>query len=201
MTKKPVQKKDTTRAADLPGARISVFAQPDPALEEGLRELRRRRAEVTHVWPPIKRIATGMDVLVCDYFPGLAEAIPWEPGEADAALVILLPQGGGYDEADIAGVAPQGVLQRPFAEQTLLTVTLVALSQFRYERRLRDRISRLDENLRSIRYIERAKLVLMTRNGLEESAAYRELRETAMKKRVSIVEVAEAILLREEFEI
>lgn len=201
MTKRPVQKQSATRAADLSGARISVYAQPDPALEEGMRELRRRRAEITHAWPLSKGVATGMDVLVCDYFPGIAEIIPWEPGEADAALVILLPQSGGYDTADIAGAAPQGVLQRPFAAQTLVTVTQVALSQFRYERRLRDRISRLDENLRSIRYIERAKLVLMTRKGLDEAAAYRDLRETAMKKRVSIVEVAEAVLRREELEI
>ena len=199
MSKRPVQKKSAARATDLSGARIAVFAQPDPALEAGMRELRRRRAEITHAWPLSKGVATGMDMLVCDYFPGIAEVIPWEPGEADAALVILLPQSGGYDDADIAGSAPQGVLQRPFAGHALVTAAQVALSQFRYERRLRDRISRLDDNLRSIRYIERAKLVLMTRKGIEEAAAYRELREAAMKKRVSIVDVADAVLRQEEF--
>lgn len=182
----------------MPGVRISVFAQPDPVLEDGLRQLRRSRAEVAHVWPPTKRISPGMDILICDFFPGIAEAIPWEPGEAEAALVILLPQGEGYDANEVSGAAPQAVVQRPFTGRALLTSTQVAWSLFRYEQRLRDRISRLDENLRSIRYIERAKLALMKSKNLEEADAYRQLRDTAMSQRVSIVEVAEAILRQKE---
>lgn len=183
---------------DLSGVRISVCAAPDDHTESWLRDLRRHRAEITCLWPPPRRFDTGMDLLICEYFPKVADSLPWEPGEAGAALVLLLPQNGRQDPVEIAAAAPHGVVGRPFTPPTLITAAQVALSQFRYEQRLKERLSQLDENLRSIRLVERAKLILMTEERLAEPAAYRRLRETAMQQRKSVVDVADAIVRRSE---
>jgi len=184
--------------SELSAARITVCAAPDDHAEAWLRDLRRQRAEITSIWPPPRRFDTGMDLLICEYFPKVADALPWEPGEARAALLLLLPQNGRHDPAEIAAAAPHGVVSRPFTPVSLITAAQVALSQFRYEQRLKERISQLDENLRSIRLVERAKLILMTEERLAEPAAYRRLRETAMQQRVSVVDVADAIVRRAE---
>ncbi|MCB6179948.1 ANTAR domain-containing protein [Rhodobacter sp. Har01] len=186
------------RRVDLSGARVVVCAETDSHFETWMRELRRQRAEVTLIWPPPRRFQDGMDLLICEYFPKVAEVLPWEPGEAGAALVLLLPQSGLHDPAEIAAAAPHGVVSRPFTAPAVVAAAQVAWSQFRYEQRLRERIAQLDENLRSIRFVERAKLILMAEKGMTEPAAYRHLREMAMQQRVSVVEVADAVIRRSE---
>ncbi len=163
-------------------------------MDEWLRELRRMRAEVTRIWPPPKRFSPGMDILVCECMPQMAEYIPWEPGEAEAALVLLLPRNVRIDESTLTSAAPHGVVALSSSPAGFVAATLVAWSQFRYEKRLRERISRLDENLRLVRLVERAKLILMAERDLSEAAAYSQLRRQAMERRVSVVDVANAIV-------
>lgn len=159
-----------------------------------MRELRRTRLEVTHIWPPPGRLSSGMDILITDYFPQIADLVPWEAGAAKAAFIILLPQNGRYDDDVVVSATPHGVLQRPFQDDLIRTAAMVAWSQFRYEHRLQERVARLDENLRSIRDIERAKLVIMSQKNLDEDAAYRHLRQLAMQRQLSVAALAHAIL-------
>jgi AmiR/NasT family two-component response regulator len=182
------------RQTELAGARVTVYAEPDNQLDSWLRELRRSRAEVGSFWPPPKRFSPGMDILICDFFPQIAEFIPWEPGDTAAALVLLLPRNGHFEEHAIAAATPHGVVSRSSSSSDFLATVFVAWSQFRYEKRLRDRISRLDENLRSVRLVEKAKLILMGERDLTEAAAYRFLRDQAMRRRVSVVEFSDAIV-------
>jgi AmiR/NasT family two-component response regulator len=71
---------------------------------------------------------------------------------------------------------------------------MLARGQFQYEKRLRTRIERLDENLRLLREIEQAKRILMEREQLSEQDAYDRMRSLAMKKRTTVVELASQIV-------
>jgi AmiR/NasT family two-component response regulator len=71
---------------------------------------------------------------------------------------------------------------------------ILARSQFRYEQRLRSKIERLDENLRSMRTVERAKAILMETRRMPENEAYAFIRRQAMDRRVSASAVAGAIV-------
>jgi AmiR/NasT family two-component response regulator len=90
--------------------------------------------------------------------------------------------------------APHAVLHRPFSGATVLTSLAIARSQFLYEQRLRARIDKLDETLRSFRCIERAKSILMEKRNLDEDEAYHFMRRQAMKQRVTVSVVATAII-------
>jgi AmiR/NasT family two-component response regulator len=182
------------RGTDIQHAKIVVCCEPDLALQNALRELQRTRAELRTIWPAPARLSGGMDILVCEYGPGLADMLPWKPGEAEAALVLILPQNGRFDDADVVGLAPNAVLQRPVQPDLMRMAVVNAWSQFRYERRLRDRIVRLDENLRAIRDVERAKMLLMTEQGITEDAAYKMLRDMAMQRQVTIAALATAVV-------
>lgn len=183
-------------AGPLAGLRVTVCCEPDLQFEGWLRELKRARLELTHIWPPPGRLSPGMDILISDYFPEIADLVPWDPGDAKAAFIILLPQNGSYDEDVVLSATPHGLLQRPFQDRLIRISTMVAWSQYRYERRLRERVFRLDENLRAIRDVERAKLIIMSEKNLDEDAAYRHLRELAMQRQLTVAAIANAIVHR-----
>ncbi len=91
----------------------------------------------------------------------------------------------------VAGLAPDRI--RPILE--------VALARFQHEQSLRQELaetrSELDElsaELKDRKIIDRAKGLLMQRQGLSEQDAYAKLRKTAMDKGLKLVEVAQRML-------
>ena len=68
----------------------------------------------------------------------------------------------------------------------------------RREAQLRERVARLERQLEDRKVIERAKGILMDRFDLSESEAYRRMRETAMRQRKSLPEIARTVVAFEE---
>jgi two-component system, response regulator / RNA-binding antiterminator len=184
---------DSLRAT-LANLNITICAEPDAESDQLMRELQRTRAAVVRLWPIPKTLTAEPDVIFCDYAPDLAARLPWNPGEPRCALVILLPQSGLYDPSAVYNCSPGAVLYRPFQSHAILTALLLARGQFQYEKRLRARIERLDENLRLLRDIEQAKLILMEREKISEQDAYHRMRSLAMEKRMSLVQLASQII-------
>ena len=92
----------------------------------------------------------------------------------------------------VAGLAPERI--RP-------PILDVALARFQHEQALRQELaqarSELDElsaELKDRKLIDRAKGLLMQRQGLSEQAAYEKLRKTAMDKGLKLAEVAQRML-------
>lgn len=190
------------RAAALPAEianlDVVVVGPRDEAGEQLIRDLQRTRAHVRHVWPLPERLPDDADAIFCELAPGLAARIPWIPGAPKAALVLMLPTQPPPDLELLRNCAPDAVLHRPFTTHAVLTSLVLARSHFTYERRLRGRIEKLDETLRSIRSVERAKSILMARRRIGEDEAYQFMRRQAMTRRVPISAVAAAIVDSEE---
>ena len=68
-----------------------------------------------------------------------------DPGDARAALVVILPREEPVQADALAHATPDAVLPRPFTANAVLSSLVLARSQFRYEQRLRSKIERLDE--------------------------------------------------------
>lgn len=84
----------------------------------------------------------------------------------------------------VAGLAPQRI--RPILE--------VALARFAHEQSLRTELAQARTALQDRKTIDRAKGLLMQRQGLTEQAAYEKLRKTAMDKGLKLVDVAQRML-------
>lgn len=173
---------------------LIVVTRRDENGELLIRELQRLRSTVRHLWPVPDRLPEDTDVIFCDFVPGLVDRIPWIPGEPKAGLVVIIPSAPPPDLAALRDCAPDAVLHKPFTTYGILTSLVVSRSQFLYERRLRTRIEKLDENLRAMRSVERAKAILMSSRNLLEGEAYNFIRRQAMERRVSISAVAAAIV-------
>ena len=168
-----------------------------PRDEEGdmlARELLRTRSGVRRLWPLPPRLPDGVDVMFCELTPELPQCLPWVPGQPLAALVVVTPAVQMPPLKLLRNCAPHAVLHRPFTTGTVLTSLAIARAQFLYEQRLRARIDKLDETLRSFRSVERAKNILMEKRNLDEEGAYHFMRRQAMSQRVSVGAVAAAII-------
>lgn len=159
-----------------------------------LRHLQRTRATVRHVWPLPKTLGENADLVLVDNAKGLAQRLAWDPGEASAALVVLLPQLGRFDLGELRRTLPDAVLHRPFQPAAIDVALSLALDHFSYAKRQRLRIARLDENIKALRDIEKAKRIIMMQKSLGENDAYRVLRDMAMERRVTVAELAEKLI-------
>lgn len=84
----------------------------------------------------------------------------------------------------VAGLAPARI--RPILE--------VAMARFQHEQGLRRELADAKTELQERKVIERAKGLLMQRQGLTEQAAYEKLRKAAMDKGLRLGEVAQRML-------
>lgn len=86
-------------------------------------------------------------------------------------------------------------LSKPFREADLAPSIELAVTQFLKASKLTERVSRLKEQLENRKVIEKAKGILMTKESLSETQAYRKLQKISMEKNRTMKEVAEAIIL------
>jgi AmiR/NasT family two-component response regulator len=173
---------------------VVIVAADDEQTAFLIREMQRLRIRARAVWPMPESLPADADIIFCEYTPDLARRLPWIPGDARAALVVILPLNDPINADALANATPDAVLSRPFSFNAILSSLIVARSQFRYEQRLRAKIERLDENLRAMRTVERAKAILMETRHMPENEAYSFIRRQAMDRRVSASAVAAAIV-------
>jgi response regulator NasT len=84
----------------------------------------------------------------------------------------------------VAGLAPERI--RPILD--------VAMARFQHEQRLRRELADARSELQERKVIDRAKGLLMQRQGLSEAQAYEKLRKVAMNRGLKLGEVAQRLL-------
>jgi AmiR/NasT family two-component response regulator len=184
------QRRQGNRPAEL---NIAVLVERDDNGESLIRELQRQRATVRHIWPLPAQLPLQYDAVFCVLSNDLPQRIPWVPGEPSSAL-ILVDDGKDPLNLDlINNCASHGMLHYPATSRMIQSVLMLARESFQYERRLRGRIEKLDESLRTMRLVERAKALVKLKN-ISEEEAYSFLRKQSMEKRVTIGTVAATVI-------
>ncbi|MDW3204029.1 MAG: ANTAR domain-containing protein [Alphaproteobacteria bacterium] len=177
---------------------VAVIAERSDDGERLIRELQRARVRVQHIWPVPPQLPVDFDVIYCELTEDLPSRLPWVPGEPEAALVLVATGKVPVDYGLVRNCATQSILHYPLQPASVQSSLFLAREHFLYERRLRGRIDRLDENLRTMRSVERAKAIVMRMKNMNEEEAYHFLRRQAMERRVSIGSVANALIDSQE---
>jgi len=113
--------------------------------------------------------------------------------------VILLTS--HYDAETIERTKGAGVMAyliKPLREEELLPTVELAISRFAEFVSLRRENEDLKKTLEARKAIERAKGILMQRQGLSEAEAFALIQKKSMDTRKSMAEIAQAIVLTEE---
>lgn len=173
---------------------IAVICRRNEHGDELIRTLQKTRARVQHIWPMPDEIPVEYDVVFCELVSDLPKRIKGQPGHSPAAIIVVVPANAITDHKLLDNCTPHGIVHMPCTPQVVLDNLSLGRSNFLYERRLHQRIEKLDENLRSMKTIEQAKVIMMQRDNISEEAAYRQLRLKAMARRVTIGSLASAIV-------
>jgi two-component system, response regulator PdtaR len=115
-------------------------------------------------------------------------------GERIAPVVILtaFSQRDLVERARDAGA--MAYLVKPFAKRDLVPAIELAMSRFSEVQALEHEVAGLNERLETRKAIERAKGLLMTKQGLSEPEAFRWVQRTAMDRRTTMKAVAQAVI-------
>lgn len=142
----------------------------------------------------------GPDLIVMDVkmprLDGLAAAkIVDEERLAAVVIVTAFSQKELVEQAAQAGA--MGYVVKPFDRADLYPAIEVAMARYDQMRLLADEVADLKGQLEARKIVERAKGVLMSREGISEPEAFARMRRAAMDKRVSLAKIAEAIVTAE----
>jgi response regulator NasT len=111
---------------------------------------------------------------------------------APVVMVTAFSQQSYVEEATAAGAMAYVV--KPFTRADIVPAMTVAVSRFAEARALESEVDDLAERLEMRKALDRAKGVLMQK-GMSEPEAFRRLQKLAMDRRMTLKQVAEAIVL------
>jgi two-component system, response regulator PdtaR len=105
------------------------------------------------------------------------------------------------ESADLEAVQQWGesvvssILAKPVREDELMAALVLSLATARRVDTLKEEIATLKESIETRKMVEKAKGRLMERDRLTEAEAFRRMQRLAMDRRISLRQLAEAILL------
>lgn len=112
--------------------------------------------------------------------------------------IIMIAESGDVEEVQTWGEATVStILAKPVREDELVAALVLSIAAARRVERLKEEVSSLKESIESRKVIEKAKGRLMERDKLSEAEAFRRMQRLAMDRRISMRQLADAILLTE----
>ncbi len=134
-----------------------------------------------------------MDIKMPDMDGIEAARVLTEERIAPVVLLSAYSQRELVQRAREAGVV--AYLVKPYREEELTPAIEVALARFAEFKDLQKQVSDLTEALETRKLVDRAKGILMDKQGLTEAEAFRKIQKMSMDNRKPMKEVAEAIIL------
>ena len=186
----------------LQALRVLVVHPRDNDGETIMRQLLSVGCQTEEVWPPPYGLPDRTQVVFYLLDEVTVKAMPWAGVPRQAAVIAIV----GANSPSIRRpnspstfrllnhCCPQAVISKPVRAVDVLTSLMSARRLFRYEERLVTKVRKLEETIRAARKVEKAKGILMRSKNLDERTAYKYLRESAMKRRVSIGSIASALI-------
>jgi response regulator NasT len=134
-----------------------------------------------------------MDIKMPDMDGIEAASILTQERIAPVVLLSAYSQRELVDRARYAGVT--AYLVKPYREEDLTPAIEVALARFREFQELQKQVTDLQQALETRKLVDRAKGILMDKQGLSEAEAFRKIQKMSMDNRKPMKDVAEAIIL------
>lgn len=190
-----VTSKHFMNCRDLRGLRISVFHPRDARLESLMVLLDSIGCSAHAFWPPTIAPPEGSD-LVLFAVPANADEIDagWAQQPQAPAVLALVEEETPAALRLVQRLGATAVLPLPLPPAGLKMAILMARSLHLQRRDLGRRVQRLEQKVASLGVLSDAKAILIRTRNISEMQAYTMIRQSAMDKRVSTEQIAQAIV-------
>jgi AmiR/NasT family two-component response regulator len=182
---------------DLRDLRVQVIHAPD---EEGMglvEHLRRIGCTVEPHWPVPDAFAPNADIVMLsidyDCRDQIRKVLKSRDGKPPTLIAIVAYENPATLQI-VLECGALAVIERPIRPFGLLATVSLARTLWLERHEAQRRVHKLERRLSGIQKIQRAKTVLMTSQKLSEEEAYQSIRRQAMAKRISMEEMAAAII-------
>lgn len=183
---------------DLRQAKILVIHPRDDDGAALVDHLKRLGCDVKAVWPAPASIPADTDAVFVQVGETSIEDLATLLETANTAVIAIVTYESPTSLKAVIDLNAHGVLTKPLRQLGVLTQFALARYRFSYEARLANKVKKLEETMKGRRTIEKAVKILTAMNGLEEEAAYKQIRDQATAKRVAVVSVADSIIAANE---
>ncbi|ARE82654.1 Aliphatic amidase regulator [Roseovarius sp. EC-HK134] len=189
------------RLKNLREIEVVVVHPPD---EDGmmiLDQLGRIGCRKSLAWPPPNTLAEQIDVafigLFCDHHEEI-KAMLKRTGKPGPTIIGLVNYENPAMLQLLLDLNATAATSKPVKSFGVLTNLALARAIWQQQLAYQEQIERLEQKIRGQKALAKAKLILMEMHNLSECDAHRVLREQAMSKRISIDDMAQAIISASE---
>jgi len=177
-----------------------VVCHPDDADGQQLiQQLRRIGCHVQAFWPPLPQLPELTEVVFLAVRPdSISMSFDWFGGDEGPTIIAVVNYENPTIVETVLRVGAKATLPSPVRSFGLLSVLVVARQVHSDLKQQKRQLRKLGGKVLGVRRVEEAKNILMRSRGISETVAYNLLRDQAMSKRLSVEEVALAIVSANE---
>ncbi|MEO0315475.1 MAG: hypothetical protein RI928_1931 [Pseudomonadota bacterium] len=180
---------------ELRGLRVSVFHPKDSDAEVLIGHLERIGCTVHNFWPPLPRPPDGSDLVFLAARPDILDLdFSWAAEALSPPVIALIEYENPTVVEFVLRIGAQGILAKPLRTAGVLSSMVLARAAKSHTEDLQKKVSRLEQRLGSLNLIHEAKAVLIRTRQLDETQAYKLIRDQAMSRRVTIEQIAKSIV-------
>ncbi|HTN98644.1 MAG TPA: ANTAR domain-containing protein [Nordella sp.] len=183
---------------DLRQAKVLVIHPRDDDGATLVDHLKRLGCDVKAAWPAPAAIPADTDAVFVQVGETTVEDLATLLENSGAAIIAIVTYESPTSLKAVIDLNAHGVITKPLRPLGVLTQFALARYRYSYEARLANKVKKLEETMKGRRTIEKAVKILTAMNGLDEEAAYKQIRDQATAKRVAVVSVADSIIAANE---
>lgn len=175
------------------GWNVAVLHREDSNTERLIRQLKLLGLRPTVQWKPIE-VTNLPDMVIVDADQGFDDLLPWRDTSPTIPVTALL---GSEAPGRIAWALEQGasaIIAKPVAASSVYPALVMALSIHHERKAAADRIEYLEERVRLRPLVHAAVQKIAEEHKVDQEPAYAILRQSAMRRRLTMEQLAAFIL-------
>jgi AmiR/NasT family two-component response regulator len=185
---------------DLRTMRICIFHPHNRDGEMLTQQLERIGCKAHCFWPPLDAPAEGTDLVFIGLYPDtLGYEYAWCSSDDAPPVVAVVNYENPTIIDAVLRVGAKAVVAAPVRSFGILSAVVLARQLSDDIKKLRKHVIRLGDKVESVRKIAEAQEILVRQQGITRLDAYRAMRAEAMAKRVSVEDIASAIIAADQF--
>lgn len=186
---------DSSLLGDLRSLRVAVLHPDDTDGLHLIQQLQRIGCQAQAFWPPPPVLFNGADVVFIAVRPDIIHSdMTWRTPDIRAAVIAIVNYENPTIVQNVLALGAHAVMPSPVRSFGVLSTLVVARGVQREMGNQLKQIRKLETKLLGQRRLAEAKAVLMQSRGISEDGAYDLIRAQAMAKRMSMDDIATAII-------